>query len=145
MKRLDRQDLLVQRLNVAHHDATHRVILLWAHLGMVREMDVNRVTCDDGKPGLPVTDLKSKEGEKGQGTVGVIDGHNGNGPQKGRWMLGWSLRTHMLLSFRLDARRGFPHWFCLLIILPPRRWPLTQRCVQQRGGDFQKDLGEKTP
>lgn len=30
---------------------------------MMREMDFNRVMCDDGKPGLPMTDLKSKVGE----------------------------------------------------------------------------------
>jgi hypothetical protein len=41
MKRLDGQDLLVQGLKVAHHDAAHRGIFLWAHLGMMREMNFN--------------------------------------------------------------------------------------------------------
>src|SRR5258708_33269595 len=97
MKRLDRQNLLVRSLTIADHDATHRVILFGRDLGMVREMDGNLVTCDDGEAALPVPDLKAQVCEESQRTVQVIDGHDRNGPQKSRWMLGWSLRTHMLL------------------------------------------------
>lgn len=38
---MDGQHLLIQGLNIADHDATHRVIFLWAHLGMVCEMNFN--------------------------------------------------------------------------------------------------------
>src|SRR5258708_4357378 len=112
MKRLDRQNLLIQSLNSADHDATHRVILFRRDSGMVREMDGNLVTCDDGEAALPVLDLKAQLCEESQRTVKVIDGHDGNGPQKRRWILGWSLRTHLLLSFRL----GYPAWLPSLVL-----------------------------
>ena len=78
MKRLDGQDLLVQGLKVAHHDTAHQGIFLWAHLGMMCEMNFHRITCDNGEPGLSVTDLKSKEGEEGQRTLRVVDGYDRN-------------------------------------------------------------------